>query len=157
MPVAMPPGSIARPVSVGVKRRIPCANIGNRITPPYSPKPSAMKRKIDAASVRLCRTRRSTTGCSFRLLSSHQTIATRHAPERMASRRMSTLANQSFAFPSSSTYCIPPTPTVSSTIPVQSTGVRTRPTFGGSCRKVLTRNSDAAPIGMLMKKHQFHV
>src|SRR6185436_11901211 len=99
----------------------------------------------------------SITGCSLRLLSSHQIIATRQTADRIASRRISALANQSFELPSSSTYWSPPTPTVRSRIPVQSTGVRTRDALGGSWRKVLTRNSAAAPTGMLMKKHQFQV
>ena len=70
------------------------------------------------------------------------------------SRRIHAFSNQSFAFPSSSTYCSAPTPTVSSPMPSQSTVPRCAWSSGGSWRKVVTRNIDTTPIGTLMKKHQ---
>ena len=72
-------------------------------------------------------------------------------------RRIHGSLNQSSAFPSSSTYCSAPSPTVSKVIPSQSTLPVRRRWPGGSLRKVVTRNVERIAIGTLMKKHQFQL
>src|SRR5215469_5664581 len=116
-----------------------------------------MKRKIDADSCRFLSTRKSTTGCEFRRDSSHHSIATRQTPEMIERRTMVLSANQSNRVPSSRTYCRHPRPTVKRTIPYTSMPSAFRRIHGGSCRKLDTRNIDAAAIGMLMKKIQFQL
>ena len=93
--VASPPGRSARPVSVGVNPRIVWVNSGKMNTPPYSPKPSAMKRKIEPASCRFLSTRKLTTGCGLRGVSSHQSMVDKHTADRIASRVIVPSSNQS--------------------------------------------------------------
>ena len=67
-------------------------------------------------------------------------------------------ANQSLRFPSSRTYCMVPTPTISRPMPAQSRCWRWRSaieciaarTSSGSCTKRETIRSETAPTGMLM-------
>ena len=142
--VAMPPGSSASPVSVGVKPSSVCANSGKRKTPPYSPKPSAMKRKIDAGEVAVLQH----AEVDDRMLVPRRQLPPEHrdrqTAERIARRMISGSSNQSFAFPSSSTYCSArQTPTISSADaePIDRPRVP-RCCSGGSCRNVNTRNAD---------------
>src|SRR5690349_19837997 len=109
-----------------------------------------MNRKIEAPRSRFLSTRKLTTGLRFLDESSHQIIVTRQTPATTANRTIQVLENQSFEFPSSSTHCSEPMPTVRSEIPSQSTLPRLRVCPGGSLRKVVTRKVDAIPIGILM-------
>jgi len=153
MPVPIAPGMSIRPVTVGVKPRMFCANSGKMNVPPYSPKPSARKRTTEANRSRFFSTRKFTMGCLLRGDSSQMTRATRATVEMRVRRVIIASWNQSFLFPSSSPYWREPRPEASRKIPGTSIlGVAI--VNLESLRKAMTMKAETIPMGMLTRKIQ---
>ena len=130
-------------------------NSGKRNTPPYRPKPSVMKRKIEPARSRFLSTRK----FDHRMLVARRQLPPEHRRERHAGddaqphdqrvvepvllapflehvlQRGEADDQQADAEPVDRSACV-------------------ASHVGGSWRKVVTRNAATMPIGTLMKKHQ---
>ena len=113
------------------------------------------RRRRDRGS---CSTRKLMTGCLFALRQlppDHRITSEIAETEREADDQR--VVNQSLRLPSSSTYWSEPTPTISSPMPSQSTGLMRRCARADRAGTSSRGRSTTMPIGMLMKKHQFQV